>query len=209
MPTIALSFLLLAVLESLALCADGRYFVGKDTGGVYVQTEQDGGWYIDREDLKFFKVGEIGTYSTGKDSTGTYLSAEGRKFYLDMEAKSKLVKETQAFNAAEEKRLRDLREDEIKRQQNVNRKEPIGKEGQQSPKPAKLEIHITREGYDEDSRIESWGGPVYLPFPRSRPTVRPNDSHGPNMPSPAMRPGTPSQGTGEFPWWKGTLNPRF
>jgi hypothetical protein len=58
--------------------------------------------------LKFFKIGETGTYSIGKDVTGTYLSTgKNHKFYLNMEARAKLVEETQAFNAAQEKRLRD------------------------------------------------------------------------------------------------------
>ena len=52
---------LLSLLKPIALYADGRYYVGKDAGGVYFQTDQDGGWYIGREDLKFFKIGDSGT----------------------------------------------------------------------------------------------------------------------------------------------------
>jgi hypothetical protein len=33
------------------LLADGTYHVGRDDGGVYLQTDQDGGWCIDYPDL--------------------------------------------------------------------------------------------------------------------------------------------------------------
>jgi len=77
--------LFLSLLNPIPLYASGSYYVGKDAGGVYFQTDRDGGWYIDRQDLKFFKIGDTGTYSIGKDVTGTYLSTDkNRKYYLDM-----------------------------------------------------------------------------------------------------------------------------
>jgi predicted aspartyl protease len=71
------------------LCfADGSYHVGRDSGGMYFQTDQDGGWQIPREDQKLFKVGERGTYSRGRDANGTYIKLDdGRKFYLDIGAR--------------------------------------------------------------------------------------------------------------------------
>jgi len=68
--------------------AAGNYFIGKDAGGMYFQTDQDGGWQIPEEDQRLFKVGERGTYSKGKDAAGTYLKIDdARKFYLDTTAK--------------------------------------------------------------------------------------------------------------------------
>jgi predicted aspartyl protease len=68
--------------------ADGSYYVGKDSAGMYFQTDQDGGWQIPREDRKLFRVGESGTYSKGRDPDGTYIQIDGgRKFYLDVRAK--------------------------------------------------------------------------------------------------------------------------
>ena len=68
--------------------ADGNYYIGKDSGGMYFQTDRDGGWQIPREDQKLFKVGEKGAYSKGRDAGGTYLKIDdGRKFYLDVTAK--------------------------------------------------------------------------------------------------------------------------
>jgi len=68
--------------------ADGNYYIGKDSGGMYFQTDQDGGWQIPKADQKLFKVGERGAYSKGRDAGGTYLKIdESRKFYLDVTAK--------------------------------------------------------------------------------------------------------------------------
>ena len=207
-------FFLLALSNPVSLYAGGSYYVGKDAGGVYFQTDRDGGWYIDRQDLKFFKIGDAGTYSTGKDATGTYLSTDRRhRFYLDMEARSKIVKETEAFNAAEEKRLRDLREDETRRRQEAKDKEAADKGDKQAPQPVKVEITVTSTGYDENNRSETYIRPGYYPYrwPMFRP--RPKDPASPkappSAPPPITRPGSPAHGSGEFPWWKGSLYPRY
>jgi hypothetical protein len=68
--------------------ADGNYYIGKDAGGMYFQSDQDGGWQIPKADQKLFKVGEKGAYSKGRDASGTYLRIDdSRKFYLDVTAK--------------------------------------------------------------------------------------------------------------------------
>lgn len=82
------AFILLALPPASA--AGGSYAVGKDSGGVYFQTDRDGGWYIPAEDRRHFKVGERGTYTSGKDANGAYVMLDsGRKFYLDTEARQK------------------------------------------------------------------------------------------------------------------------
>jgi predicted aspartyl protease len=80
----------IAILTCLlpAVSAAGNYYIGKDSGGIYFQTDQDGGWQIPKEDQKLFRVGETGTYSKGSDANGTYLKIDdSRKFYLDAAAK--------------------------------------------------------------------------------------------------------------------------
>jgi clan AA aspartic protease (TIGR02281 family) len=79
--------------------AAGTYYVDRDEGGIYLQTEEHGSWYIDKADLKHFRVGETGTYQTGADRHGTYLLFhKRRKFYIDVDASNKLDRETEAFN---------------------------------------------------------------------------------------------------------------
>jgi len=206
--------LFLSLLNPIPLYASGSYYVGKDAGGVYLQTDRDGGWYIDREDLRFFKIGNAGTYSIGKDVTGTYLSTDkNRKYYLDMEAKAKLVKETGAFNAGEEKRLRDLREDENKRRQEAKDKEAADKGDKQAPQPVKVEITVTSPRYDENNRSETYIGPGYYPYRRPMFHHRPKDPSSPKAPPPAPPPNTRPSSSGHategFPWWKGSPYPRY
>jgi len=95
------------------LFADGTYHIGKDAGGMYFQTDRDGGWYIDRQDLKNFKFGETGTYSIETDRYGTYLKTDkGKKFYIDLDAKGQLDQETVRFNQ-EQERQAGLKETQV------------------------------------------------------------------------------------------------
>jgi clan AA aspartic protease (TIGR02281 family) len=75
------------------------YYIGRDEGGVYFQTDQDGGWYIDEEDLKHFKIGEKGTYSLKMDRYGTYIiTNKQRKFYIDLDTRKQLERQISDFN---------------------------------------------------------------------------------------------------------------
>ena len=60
-------FFLFIISLPVRLLANGTYFVGRDDGGVYFQTDQDGGWYIDILDLRYFKIGQTGTYFIKRD----------------------------------------------------------------------------------------------------------------------------------------------
>ena len=83
----------------LPLHASGHYYVDRDEGGVYLQTDDHGSWYIDKADLKRFRVGETGTYQTGSDRYGTYISIHNhRKYYIDLDKSEKLDMEMEAFN---------------------------------------------------------------------------------------------------------------
>jgi len=56
------------------LHAKGTYYVGEDDGGVYFQTDKNGGWYINQEDLKYFSIGDSGSYRIGMDRNGTFIA---------------------------------------------------------------------------------------------------------------------------------------
>jgi clan AA aspartic protease (TIGR02281 family) len=96
------SRLIIAIIFScfwvLPLHAAGNYYVDRDEGGIYLQTDDLGGWYIDKIDLKRFSVGETGTYQTGSDRHGTYMSIKHRKYYIDLDASEKLDRKIDAFN---------------------------------------------------------------------------------------------------------------
>ena len=97
----------------LPLHAEGTYYVGKDEGGVYLQTNDHGGWYIDKVDLKSFTIGQTGTYQTGSDRYGTYLLIDQRrKFYIDLDASKKLDREIEAFNQ-EQGKLTNISETKV------------------------------------------------------------------------------------------------
>ena len=86
------------------LQADGNYYIGEDEGGVYFQTDNDGGWYIDAEDLRYFTIGDSGHYSIKRDKKGKYIITEKkRKFYLDFDAKEQMEKEITRFNQEQQK----------------------------------------------------------------------------------------------------------
>jgi predicted aspartyl protease len=94
---------LLAVIFGLSFVssvhADGKYFVGKDNDGVYFQTENDGSWYINNEDLDKFKVGERGSYSLGQDQNGSYLMTDRHgKYYIDEKAVEAFDRELEEAN---------------------------------------------------------------------------------------------------------------
>ena len=96
-----LAFILCSVWVFPVAAAD-TYYVDRDEGGVYLQTEEHGGWYIDKADLNHFRVGETGTYRTGADRRGTYISIKHRKFYIDIDASKKLNRQIEVFNRVKE-----------------------------------------------------------------------------------------------------------
>jgi hypothetical protein len=77
-------FFCLFIWLPMVCLADGTYRIGQDKGGVYFETNNDGGWYIEKSDLKYFKPGQSGIYSIGKDRNGTFIVIDsGRRFYLE------------------------------------------------------------------------------------------------------------------------------
>jgi clan AA aspartic protease (TIGR02281 family) len=76
----------------------GTYYIGKDEGGIYFQTDNDGGWYIDSKDLRYFKIGENGDYKTGSDQKGSFILTEKKKFYIDTDRKQSIDNDISTFN---------------------------------------------------------------------------------------------------------------
>jgi len=98
--------LLFTSLWPISLYAEGIYYIGKDEGGIYFQTDHDGGWYIDEGDLRHFKIGEQGTYSIATDRNGRYLITDKRKkFYLDASAREELEREIADYNRNQRGRI--------------------------------------------------------------------------------------------------------
>lgn len=86
------------------LHAEGTYYVGKDQGGVFLQTDDHGGWYLDKVDLKKFTIGQKGTYQIGSDGSDTFLLVDKRhKIYIDLNASEELDMEIEAFNLEQER----------------------------------------------------------------------------------------------------------
>ena len=92
-------FLLASILIPLVVHAGGIYQIGKDAGGVYMDTDQDGSWYIDPNHLRHFRVGEHGTYTIRADHKGTFIVTDkGMRYYIDRKAQEAWENELQAFN---------------------------------------------------------------------------------------------------------------
>jgi predicted aspartyl protease len=81
------TWVLLAFLLPSSASADGTYHVGQDASGMYLQTDRDGGWTIPKNNQRYFRIGESGTYTRGTDAEGTYIKiGEKSKFYIDVNA---------------------------------------------------------------------------------------------------------------------------
>ncbi len=91
-------------LSVLPLHAEGTFYVDRDERGVFLQTDDHGGWYIDEVGLKTLTIGQTGTYHIGSDRYGTYIVTDKRrKFYIDTDASKKLDRQIEQFNRQQEK----------------------------------------------------------------------------------------------------------
>jgi clan AA aspartic protease (TIGR02281 family) len=88
--------------------AGGNYYVGKDDGGIYLQTDNDGGWYIDSRDLRHFNIGESGEYKSGIDHNGQFILTEKKKYYIDTGRKGSLENEIDTFNNKQAQKTKRL-----------------------------------------------------------------------------------------------------
>jgi hypothetical protein len=160
-----LLILIFAFCFSSPLHAKGTYYVGEDDGGVYFQTDKNGGWYINHEDLKYFSIGDSGSYRFSQDRNGTFIAADkGHKFYLDTEAKQQQEKEIQAFNETQEEKTERLREQELNRKESEMQKKSLEKNKEppaNENRPIDVSVtNVYRTPYS--SRV----APTYYPFHR-------------------------------------------
>ena len=102
------TYISIIVLFASLSYAGGNYYIGKDESGIYLQTDNDGGWYIDSDDLKHFTIGESGNYKTGIDQTGQFIIIENNKFYIDLGRKESIENEIAAFNEKQEVKTKNI-----------------------------------------------------------------------------------------------------
>ncbi|MGD9096692.1 MAG: retropepsin-like aspartic protease [Desulfobacterales bacterium] len=83
--------------------AGGNYRVDRDEGGIFLQTDEHGGWYIAPEDRDDFKVGQTGTYRLRQDNRGTYILIDQRQRYYLGEDGPAATAETRGASSRETK----------------------------------------------------------------------------------------------------------
>ncbi|MBL0713487.1 MAG: clan AA aspartic protease, partial [Desulfosarcina sp.] len=99
--SIELSLLIVLVALPSFASAGGRYRVYQDEGGVYLETDQHGGWYVAPEDRADFQVGQTGSYTLREDSEGAYLQIDHRhRHYLGEGLAGSIDDEIESFNRA-------------------------------------------------------------------------------------------------------------
>jgi hypothetical protein len=149
--------MLFICLFTYPLYAAGSFQIGEDEGGVYFQTDNHGGWYIDKNDLKKFKIGETGNYFIKTDRNRTYIIAERHgKFYLDLEAKKHLEKEIQRFNSEQQEKSQKLKDEETQRKELETKKNDKQETDEDVAETKEIKITITNE-YRHPFGI--WGSP--------------------------------------------------
>jgi len=80
------SFFLFSFSMIPAIDASDKYYIGKDNGGIYFETDGHGSWYVDKSDAKNFRIGETGKFKFGTDEYGTYIVTDRQlKFYVKTE----------------------------------------------------------------------------------------------------------------------------
>lgn len=108
--SINLSLLVLFVAAPLAAYLGGQYRVYHDEGGVYLETERHGGWYVAPADRADFQVGQTGAYALRKDSQGPYLLIDQRhRYYLDKDAAGTIDDELESVNRTRKSTARRLK----------------------------------------------------------------------------------------------------
>ena len=96
---ISVSFFLTSLCMVPSIYAGDNFYIGKDNGGVYFQTEEHGCWYISEEDIKNFKIGETGTFKFGTDEDGTFILTNRKlKFYVELETLDNLNNKSNTQN---------------------------------------------------------------------------------------------------------------
>ena len=93
------SFFLFSFSMIPALDASDKYYIGKDNGGIYFETDGHGSWYVDKSDAKNFRIGETGKFKFGTDEYGTYIVTDRQlKFYVKTEPSNKAASKPDAYS---------------------------------------------------------------------------------------------------------------
>jgi hypothetical protein len=78
-----------------AVATGGEYRVYQDEEGVYLETDQHGGWYVAPGDQADFKVGQSGSYLLREDAGGAYILIDKRyRYYLEENVDDLIENET-------------------------------------------------------------------------------------------------------------------
>ena len=94
--------------SAVQVYADGTYYIDADENGVYMETEEDGSWYIAPDDIKAFKVGETGTYSIKIDRGGAYVRTDKHgKFYIDVQENANLDRQISNYNKEQQRQAQE------------------------------------------------------------------------------------------------------
>jgi len=96
---IFVSFFLFSLSIVPIIGASDKYYIGKDNGGVYFETDGHGSWYMDKNDAKKFRIGETGKFKFGTDVNGTYIVTDRQlKFYVKAGTSDNADNETETFS---------------------------------------------------------------------------------------------------------------
>ncbi len=108
--SIALSLLVALTFLRPAAAAEGQYRVYRDEGGLYLETDQHGGWYVSPEDYANFRMGQTGNYALRKDSEGAYILVDHRyRYYLSGEVDQSIEQEIESLGQATKSIARALK----------------------------------------------------------------------------------------------------
>jgi predicted aspartyl protease len=95
-------------LSAVQVCADGTYYIDEDEKGLYMQTDNDGSWYIAPDDIKAFKVGETGTYTIKVDQEGAYVKTDKHgKFYIDIQENADFDRQINNYNKEQQRQAEE------------------------------------------------------------------------------------------------------
>ena len=89
--SIAISLFFLLTVQLPAVVTGGEYRVHQDEEGVYLETDQHGGWYVAPEDQSDFKVGQSGSYQLWEDAGGAYIEIDKQHRYYLAEGIDELI----------------------------------------------------------------------------------------------------------------------
>ena len=81
-------------LNGIYYISSGKYYVEEDEKGIYLRTDQDLSWYLDKDDLGVFRLGESGLYHLKTNINRPHIVTDkNRLFDINQEAPKNLKTE--------------------------------------------------------------------------------------------------------------------